>query len=674
MTTAQPDVPPPGQEGLLQGEDQTPFQEGFTRKTILGALFVAFIMLPGNIYLGLLIGKDNPAAEWVTVILFLELARRSFTTLKKQEIYVLFYAASILVRVYGGMVLPGGVFASAIWHQYMRQSVVFEQFHLSSTAALPEWVAPSVDVLRMRTFWHEAWVPAFLVLVAGLVLDRMSWLGLGYIAYRITADVERLEFPMAPVAAEGATALAESSQKQESWRWPIFSVGATAGVAFGLFYVAVPAITGAVFPRPVQLLPIPFLDLTEATETLLPAAIVGITLDLGVLMAGFILPWRIIVGIFITSVVAHIVLPPFLHKWGVLTHWSPGYDALATGMANNLDLWLSIGIGCAFAVCLIGIYGLLVASRKADTKRDWSRLWRPAPGRGQMPLWIAIVLFLGASVGYVVLCHGLVNLGWLSKNPAKPHDEWFSWYLFAVFAFFWTPLNTYLAAHMQGITGRPIALPFIREATFLLSPYSKPDVWFAPIPLHNYGGSAQFFRVVELTRTRFYSILKVEALIHPLLLVSGFLFWWYIWSLGDIPSERYPYVQRFWPINATMSALWATALSDGTRFMLDAIKPALIIGAVVIGVLAYLVFSLLGINTGYFYGVISGFGTMPHYSIPMFIGMLISRFYLAKRIGPERWRRYTPVVMAGFSCGTGLVAMLSIAVVFLSKAVTPLPY
>ncbi|NCO90462.1 MAG: hypothetical protein GW880_03985, partial [Armatimonadetes bacterium] len=40
------------------------FEEGFNLKTIVGALFLGFIMLPGSIYLGLVAGQDlGPAAE-----------------------------------------------------------------------------------------------------------------------------------------------------------------------------------------------------------------------------------------------------------------------------------------------------------------------------------------------------------------------------------------------------------------------------------------------------------------------------------------------------------------------------------------------------------------------------------------------------------------------------------
>ncbi|RYG64245.1 hypothetical protein EON80_19585, partial [bacterium] len=53
------------------------FYDGFSWKTVIGALFIGFIMMPGSIYLGLIAGQGmGPAAEWVTIILFMEIARR----------------------------------------------------------------------------------------------------------------------------------------------------------------------------------------------------------------------------------------------------------------------------------------------------------------------------------------------------------------------------------------------------------------------------------------------------------------------------------------------------------------------------------------------------------------------------------------------------------------------
>ena len=61
------------------GEGQeTQFEDGFSFKTVVGALFVGFIMLPGALYLGLMAGQGlGPAAEWVTIVLFAEIMRRA---------------------------------------------------------------------------------------------------------------------------------------------------------------------------------------------------------------------------------------------------------------------------------------------------------------------------------------------------------------------------------------------------------------------------------------------------------------------------------------------------------------------------------------------------------------------------------------------------------------------
>jgi len=70
------------------------FESGFTWSSMFGAIFIGLLMVPGSIYMGLLAGHEiGPAAQWVTVILFLEVAKRTHRHLKRAEIFVLFYMA-----------------------------------------------------------------------------------------------------------------------------------------------------------------------------------------------------------------------------------------------------------------------------------------------------------------------------------------------------------------------------------------------------------------------------------------------------------------------------------------------------------------------------------------------------------------------------------------------------
>src|SRR5579862_7936663 len=106
-----------------QGSEPTQFDEGFSGKTVVGALFVAFIMLPGALYLGLVAGQGlGPAAEWVTIVLFAEIMRRSFLPMKKQEIYILYYVAASLTGMVADRGISGGPFGDLIWNQYFVQS------------------------------------------------------------------------------------------------------------------------------------------------------------------------------------------------------------------------------------------------------------------------------------------------------------------------------------------------------------------------------------------------------------------------------------------------------------------------------------------------------------------------------------------------------------------------
>ena len=70
------------------------WEEGFGLKAVIGGIFVGLLMTPASMYGGLIIGQDvGAAAQWVTIILFIEVARRAFTTLRRPEIYVLYYMA-----------------------------------------------------------------------------------------------------------------------------------------------------------------------------------------------------------------------------------------------------------------------------------------------------------------------------------------------------------------------------------------------------------------------------------------------------------------------------------------------------------------------------------------------------------------------------------------------------
>jgi hypothetical protein len=228
---------------------------------------------------------------------------------------------------------------------------------------------------------------------------------------------------------------------------------------------------------------------------------------------------------------------------------------------------------------------------------------------------------------------------------------------------------------MAGMSGQNVSIPYVREASFMMAGYRNVDIWFAPMPLADYGYMAAHFRTVELTRTKFTSILKVELLMLPIMLICSFMFWSFIWRLAPIPSASYPYASKFWPAHAQTSALWMTANRAGeNNILLQSIKPEVIAAGGIISVLIFIAIHLAGLPQLLFYGLISGTHAIPASAIPMMAGALLGRYYFERRYGIENWRAYAPVLVAGYYCGMGLIGMGAVALALLSKSVSRLPY
>jgi len=642
------------------------FEDGFDMKTVIGALFVGLVMLPGSIYLGLMAGQGmGPAAVWVTVILFSEVMRRSFSALKRQEIYLLYYIAGGLT-VMVGFALAGGPFAGLIWNQYLVQNP--DAASLGVAQEIPRWAVPPAGsaALAKRTFLHRDWLYPILLLVVHQVLSRMSWFGMGYLLFRVTSDIERLPFPMAPVAAAGSVALAETDEeKGRSWRWNVFSVGAAIGLAFGAVYVGIPSVTGAMFAKPITLLPIPWIDLTRSTEGILPATPTGITCDLGAVMVGFVLPFWVIVGGFLAAITT-LILNPILYRAGVLHSWRPGMDTITTQFQNGLDFWLSVGIGVAFAVAVIGLVGVFRAMLKnrgearlqsLSRSRDMAELRRR---RGDIPVWLAVALYLVSTTAYLAICSHLVS--------------GFSLAFFAVYGFLYAPMVSYVNARMIGMTGQFFGIPFAREGAFILSGAQGAAIWFAPIPADNFGGYAQSFREIELTGTRFRGVIKAELVMLPIGIVCSFIFWQYVWRMAPIPSQSYPFAMQFWRLAALNQLMWITSTSGGSPLFAQAINPPVIAGGLGFGLAFYGVLSVLNMPVLLVYGFIRGMGQLPHFIFPEIVGAMLGRYWLSRRFGRKKWEQYSPVLFAGYLCGVGLVGTVGIAITLIGKSVRALPF
>jgi hypothetical protein len=634
------------------------FEEGFDWKAVVGAIFIGFLMMPGSMYLQLVIGTGiGPAARWVTIILFAEIARRSYTDLKQQEIFILYYMAGAALA---------SPFQGLLWSQYLVQSDAAKMLGL--TEYIPSWVAPASDSMSLveRSFFHRDWMIPILLLIGSQIIQRIDHFGLGYALYRITSDVEKLPFPMAPVGALGTMALAESAEdRQKGWKWRIFSIGGVIGLFFGGIYVLLPTVSGLIFTEPIQLIPIPWIELTRRTEEILPAVATGIQLDLGLLFIGMVLPFWAVIGGLIGLIIT-IIANPILYHHGILQRWHQGMETVDTLFANNFDFYMSFGIGLGLAIGFIGIWHVISSFRKgqAGSRGSLKDLFHPPAGRGDFNFWIAIGIYVFSTLSYVGLCTWLV-----------PH---FPWIFFLGYGFIYTPFISYITARMEGIAGQFVNLPMVREASFIAGAkffgYQGIEIWYAPIPIHNYGKATVDFREIELTGTSIRGVIKAEMVVFPVVMIASLLFSQFIWRLAPIPSSSYPYALKLWHLQALNTLLMQTSTLEGNSLFYQALNGVYVLAGLGLGVITYMFLSLFGLPTLLVYGIVRGLGQhAPHGLILELVGALLGRYYFLKRYG-KMWRQYAPVLLAGFSCGMGLTGMFAMGFALILKSLGRLAY
>jgi len=675
------------------------FEEGFSWAAFLGAMFVALVMVPGAIYMALIAGESvGPAAQWVTVILFIEVSRRANKTLKNAEVFTLFYLA-------GGIMAPAAA-ATGMFGGGLR--LLYHQFYAESSAALangisrdlPIWVVPTPentgnpDVLESRTIMSVQWLPAIGLIIFNTLMSRLDNMILGYGLFRVASDVEKLPFPLAPIGAQGIMALSEEQEAEaerrapdiseddaesKRWRWRVFSIGSAMGLIWGVIYVGLPIITGALLEQPIEIFPIPFVDMTQQfSETYFKAVPIAFTWDLIHLVMGMVLPFWAMCGSFV-GLLAQFIMNPVLYEAGVLRTWRPNDKYQTTHFKNQVDFYLWFSIGFSFAIAAVGLSNLVNVFRKFRRAQQQKREsgasaeqqetpYAPPAGRGDIrPRWIIVtylvstVLYIGVSLGLLYQADGYIHI------PVV--------FIMLFYGFLYTPLISYATARLEGLAGQVINIPFVREACYILSGYQGVAIWFLPIPLHDYGRRTVQYRQAELTGTRFPSIWKAEIVLTPIIIVSMLLFAHLIWRIGDVPSGQFPFAQEMWPLFAESQSLIYSSTLQGYSEFEEAFNKGwpYIPGGFGLGLAVFGALSYAGAPTLLFYGLVRGLGqALPHTILMNFVGAVIGRFYFQKRLG-ARWRQYIPVIAAGFGCGMGLVGTAGVGITFLVKSVFQLP-
>jgi len=638
----------------------TEVHDGFTLRTALCAALLGLFMMPGIMYLNLVVGTSlGPAGPWVAVILFMEGMRRARRLVRQQELFILLTMAGLM------MTSP---FSGLLWNQYLVQSPFLQALGISEK--IPRWVAPPAgsESYALRTFFHRDWLWPIALVSLSLVLSSVDQFGLGLALYYLTAKVERLPFPLAPVQAMGTVALAENPEEKSGWKWPVFSTGAALGIVWGVVYLGLPILSELITGTSFQLVPIPWWETSPITERFLKAVPTGIAFDMSLFMVGLVVPfWAAVGGLF--GVLVGMILNPLLVRAGILTTWTPGMDTVQTQFSNAIDFYFSYGLGISLSVAVIGgiqaIRSLLQSRSSADeeaSKKD-TESFLARFRRYRNGILLGLGVYLVSAFCYGALIRFLV--------PEFPIG------FLLLYGLFFVPLLSYVSARMIGLTGRGVTIPFVNEATLLLSGIRGLAVWFAPLGgmTHTHEGGITGFRVMELTGTRFRSMVWARLTAVPIILLFSLLASQMIWRMGEVPSEAFPFARKMWQLNAQNSAILWSSTMGGESLFRNAWNPTYLLTGLGsgLGLAALLMGFQLPVNL--FYGLIAGLGSaLPHSALPILSGAVIARFVLWRRFGRDQWLRMAPVLVAGFTCGLGLAGMLCFAVVLIQKTITAMPW
>ncbi|MEM1909351.1 MAG: OPT/YSL family transporter [Sulfolobales archaeon] len=617
---------------------ETLFKPGLTWRVIFALLIAALFFVPINIYLNLVTGGTiSSAALYVIVLLFSLFASIAGSSLTQNEIFVMYASIAMTVSIippYYWLVYRAFFVNSPSTYAYVLDGIQLPYL-------VPDWLAPPPGhpAYHLRTLIQPAWAKAILVSTFFFVASLAADVGLGILLSYLFVELEKLPFPLAHVDYSLIQTISER-------RGPLlraFLVGFYAGLIYGAVAYSGQALG-------VQLIPLPWADLTWFTEKYMPGALIGIATDPSFFALGLVLDPKVTFSTLVGSTIVWIIMnfiftvnPEFFPVWA--SEYRRGMTLAMTYQRSFQRIWIApqfgVALGLALSLVLILRKSIARVFKLAVTKGVEAEVHRAFP-----PMRTAIILFLGGALSSVALHHILI--------PEFP--VYVSLLTSTVLSLF----IAVLAARAVGEIGFFPTLPWPWQAIVYLTPYTGYAGWVQSpyISLGGQAGMSQMVKVAYLTRTRPSDYFKAIVLGALLSITIGFFIMDLYWRLAPIPSSAYPNSMVFWPMFATNDALFATR-----QIQLD---PR------VIGI-SMLLAMILTLSTPFIsrfllpVPFLSGCFIIPPYAISIFVGSMLGRI-IKRYVGDERWNEMKGPLAAGILTGAGVFVGISISLILVARA------
>ena len=625
------------------------YKPGLTTVSLLAIAYAAVVVTPVIIYMSFLTGLPDPARfipVFISLLLFTEVGRLTGRYVTKQEAYIIYFMSQIVA-------FDALYWVGLLMNVYYREAPYTKLFGIADK--IPTWAAPQLDswAVRMRTFFASEWALPVLISLISTVGSLLMDIGLSFVFIQLFIEQENLPFPVAPIDAQAIEVLTE----REPERMIPFAIAAVIGFFYEFAVYGFPQLTEAMIGTRIQLIPYPWVDLTEYFSGVLPGALVGVATDISTFAVGWLIPWDSMVWIFIGSLTFFVVgntlgilladatKNPMLLRWKA--DWTPVAKIDWLWQRSVYDLWASPFIGLSLGV---GLFSLIVSLRYFKPAfASMLNLSEAAKRKGYLPLgFVAAMIAAGAVMGAAVAI-------WL-----YPHLWWFWLLSWTIFPF----IQGVLLARSYGEVGLGVQIPYVREA-FLIA-FTKPgeiEPWMVPAKVSTGAGIITHrIKVAMMLETRPLDYFKAYAITLPLVLLFSFIYLQFFWSMAPIPSAAYPWTVISWPIASLNFSLWVSR-------SIEVFKPDLILGSAAVMLAASLVARRLDLP----FSPIGFAALTPPYAINYFLGAVVGRL-LERRLGRGRWERVRGAIIAGLFCGVGLALALTIVILMISKSVWILPF
>ncbi|MEM2961342.1 MAG: hypothetical protein QXU67_07025, partial [Candidatus Bathyarchaeia archaeon] len=458
-------------------------KKGLTPAVLIGFLYTALILLPANLFAQLSLGiAVGGYASYVAIMLVVLIYGRGFRKISKQEVTLLYLFSSIPGSGLIGMFLLRAIYFRDI--SPLTWSFIDPFSGKPLPELVPDWFAPPPNAqgIIARNLFHPDFSTPILLLLGIWVFISLIDISLGYLMFQIFSEQERLPFPTAEIAVGAITTLAELPRE----RMRVISVAGLIGVIYSV---------AAYFPQSfgAPIIPIPWADFNLLLEKFIPGASFGIATDILTLSSGWIIPFNVVICLFVSSFALYFIGNYLLVQNGLFTDWSPGMNVTLAYQRSVLHFWFYLGLGLGIIVALAP---LIFRGRAL-----FRLVGKTSIARGERTLFSIrnlILIFIASSIALTVLIY------YITGFPIA---------LLFMLLLPWKFIAASMSTMMLGLSGVSADVPYVKNLVIYTSGYTGVDIWFVPSFDSAIAGSgpasiAFMFRIAKLTETSFSEVIK----------------------------------------------------------------------------------------------------------------------------------------------------------------------